>query len=139
MNSHRALPLMLMTIAAAGAYMAATGHHEQAPERIGQATAAMEHSAMPHSAASVRDRDDVATQDITLHAFRHLDDPNPLQSSDGACADWTPNWELRWQDFETPHGHARIYHATSHHHPGVRFTITADPHDPSTHAWERAQ
>jgi hypothetical protein len=131
---------MLMTIAAAGAYMAATGHHEQTPERIGQATAAVEqHTTMSHSAASVRDRDDVATQDITLHAFRHLDDPNPLQSSGGACAGWTPNWELRWQDFETPHGHARIYHATSHHHPGVRFTVTADPHDLSTHAWERAQ
>jgi len=140
MNIHRALPLTVVAIASAGAYLTSMGRQQPLPELAASASATSQQAVSSLSALHARNHNDVALQDMTLHAFRHFNDLNTVQPDPGVCLNWTPNWELRWLDFHSSDGHvARVYHATSRHHPGLRFTINEDSSDAQGQAWERAQ
>jgi hypothetical protein len=138
MRIHRTLSLTVIAIASAGAYLTATGHQQQMPELTSTTAATSQYAEPVAGVVHARDHDDVALQDMTLHAFRHLDDVVEVQQMPGLCRDWTPSWELRWLDFQDDDGDVtRVYHATSRHHPGVRFTVDEGRSD--AQEWERAR
>lgn len=125
MKPQYTLPLLVIAIASAGAYVSTTYYVIESSPPIAMEAPAPPITFSPAYVAFQGDRDAVAMHDMTLHAFRSLDAPDVNPQSFGTSPSWTPGWELRWLCFNSDGEQRTVYHATAKRQPQVRFTITA--------------
>ena len=69
-----------------------------------------------------------AAQDLRSRAARDNRFIRPINGSSGESLSWSPEWELRWLDFQWVNNRqVRIYHATAKANRSRRFTTYYDP------------
>jgi len=87
----------------------------------------------PAPSASARQ----ATQDIVARAGKDNRFGRPISGTNGEMLSWSPDWELRWVDFQfIGNRQVRIFHATYKSNRSIRYTIYFDPVSNQWSGWQ---
>lgn len=79
-----------------------------------------------------------AVDDLVARASQDTRFSFPISDSYGENLGWTPDWELRWLDFNFSGNRVvRIFHATNKQDPSIRYTIFNDPDTGEWIGWIR--
>jgi hypothetical protein len=106
-----------------------TDHGTPCSHDHGAGTHPLQHAAGSH--------DHVALEDMHKFASHELHSARCLLHTYGTAPHWSPDWELRWVDYDAGDRIVRIYHVTNKH-DGVRRVSLLDSARLHDHAWNPA-